>query len=85
MLAITTAIDLRFRHSPRSNGKKEEVKREIERKIGVAMNDGDVMMQNSSKLKEINKALMGNANRVKHQWVKESLSRVHIHSYNFHS
>lgn len=35
---------------------------------GVAMNDdGDVMMQNSSKLKEINKALMGNANS---QWVK---------------
>lgn len=43
--------------------------------------DGDVMMQNSSKLKEINKALMGNANRVKHQWVKESLSRVYICSF----
>lgn len=60
----------------------------VREKIGVAMNDdGDVMMQNSSKLKEINKALMGNANRVKHQWVKESLSlyRVHVHSYNFHS
>lgn len=44
------------------------------RKIGVAMNDdGDVMMQNSSKLKEINKALMGNTNRVEHQWVKECM------------
>lgn len=42
--------------------------------IGVAMKDGNVMMQNSSGAakelaKKINKALMGNANRVS-QWVK---------------
>lgn len=46
--------------------------------------DGDVMMQNSSQLKEINKALMGNANRVQEMSVGERDSYAHSYT-RFHS
>lgn len=45
--------------------------------------DGDVMMQNSSQLKEINKALMGNANRVQEMSVGERLICSFIYAISF--